>query len=257
MLSLAGGVLGLALGVLGIRALLQVNTAGLPRVGETARRSASTGGCWASPSLVSLGTGVLFGLIPALQSSRTDLTTTLKESSGRSGTGFRQNKARSILVVTEVALALVLLVGSALLIRTAVALAHVNPGFDATNVLTMRMSLTGPRFQERAGRRADGRGTASSGCRRCPASSRPAPPAACRSRRLRPALHHRRPAAAGAGSLPRRRRLDDGVAGLLRGLQDPGQARPHLHRARHGHVAAGGDHQRGDGEAVLGRQAIR
>jgi predicted permease len=96
---------------------------------------------------VALGTGILFGLIPALQSARTDLTTTLKESSGRSGTGFRQNKARSILVVTEVALALVLLIGSALLIRTAIALTRVDPGFDASNVLTMRMSLAGPQYQ--------------------------------------------------------------------------------------------------------------
>ena len=97
--------------------------------------------------LVSLATGVLFGLIPALQGSKTDLTTTLKESSGRSGTGFRQNKARSILVVTEVALALVLLIGSALLIRTAINLTRVDPGFDASNVLTMRMSLAGPAYQ--------------------------------------------------------------------------------------------------------------
>ena len=94
---------------------------------------------------------MLFGLIPALQSSKTDLTTTLKESSGRSGTGFRQNKARSILVVTEVALALVLLIGSALLIRTAVDLTRVDPGFDASNVLTMRMSLTGPGYQNAQG----------------------------------------------------------------------------------------------------------
>jgi predicted permease len=151
VLSLAGGVLGLALGVLGIRALLQVNTAGLPRVGEL---GAAVGVDWRVMGFafaVSLLTGVLFGLIPALQSSKTDLTTTLKESSGRAGTGFRQNKARSILVVTEVALALVLLIGSALLIRTAIALTRVNPGFDATNVLTMRMSLTGPRFQSAQG----------------------------------------------------------------------------------------------------------
>jgi predicted permease len=151
VLSLAGGVLGLIVGVLGIRALLTINTAGLPRVGEF---GAAVGIDWRVLSfafLVSLLTGIVFGLIPALQSSKTDLTTTLKESSGRSGTGFRQNKARSILVVTEVALALVLLVGSALLIRTAVALAHVDPGFDVSNVLTMRMSLTGPRFQSAQG----------------------------------------------------------------------------------------------------------
>ena len=147
VLSLAGGVLGLILGLAGIRALLSINTAGLPRVGEL---GAEVGIDWRVLTFafaVSLLTGVIFGLIPALQSSKTDLTTTLKESSGRSGTGFRQNKARSILVVTEVALALVLLIGSALLIRTAVALAHVDPGFDASHVLTMRMSLTGPRYQ--------------------------------------------------------------------------------------------------------------
>ena len=151
VLSLAGGILGMIFGLVGIRALLQVNTAGLPRVGEA---GAAVGVDWrvmAFAFLVSLLTGVVFGLIPALQSSKTDLTTTLKESSGRSGTGFRQNKARSILVVTEVALALVLLIGSALLIRTAVALGRVNPGFDATNVLTMRMSLTGPRYQSAQG----------------------------------------------------------------------------------------------------------
>jgi predicted permease len=148
VLSLAGGVLGIGLGMLGIRALLSVNTAGLPRIGEF---GGAVGLDWRVLSfafLVSLGTGILFGLIPALQGSKTDLTTTLKESSGRSGTGFRQNKARSILVVTEVALAVVLLVGSALLIRTAVALGRVDPGFDARNVLTMRMSLAGSGYHD-------------------------------------------------------------------------------------------------------------
>jgi putative ABC transport system permease protein len=151
VLSIAGGVLGLLLGILGIRTLLSVNTAGLPRVGVD---GALVGVDWRVvlfTTAVSLGTGILFGLIPALQSSKTDLTTTLKESSGRSGTGLRQNKARSVLVVVEVALALVLLVGSALLIRTAVALGHVDPGFDSSHVLTMRMSLTGPRFLKSEG----------------------------------------------------------------------------------------------------------
>ena len=148
LLSVMGGLLGIVLGLAGIRALLAVNTAGLPRVGEFGGMVGLDWRVLTFALLVSLGTGVLFGLIPALQGSRTDLTTTLKESSGRSGTGFRQNKARSLLVVAEVALALVLLIGSALLIRTAVALRGVNPGFDATNVLTMRMSLGGPRFQD-------------------------------------------------------------------------------------------------------------
>jgi putative ABC transport system permease protein len=151
VLSLAGGVLGLMFGLVGIRALLSVNTAGLPRIGVD---GAAVGLDWrvlAFTAVIAIGTGVLFGLFPALQSARTDLTTTLKESGGRSGTGFQQNKARSILVVVEVALALVLLIGSALLIRTAMALGGVDPGFDSHNVLTMRMSLSGPRFLKSEG----------------------------------------------------------------------------------------------------------
>lgn len=148
VLSLMGGVLGLLLGIVGIRALLAVNTARLPRIGQDGALVGLDWNVLGFTLLVSLGTGILFGLIPAFQSARTDLTTTLKESSGRSGTGFRQNKARSLLVVTEVALALVLLIGSALLIRTAIALGSVDPGFDASHVLTMRMSLSEPRFQQ-------------------------------------------------------------------------------------------------------------
>lgn len=151
LLSLAGGVLGLLLGVIGIRAMLSVNTAGIPRVGESGAMVSADWRVIGFTLLVSLGTGILFGLLPALQGSRTDLNSSLKESSGRSGTGFRQNKLRSLLVVTEVALAVILLLGSALLIRTQLALASVDPGFDATNVLTMRMSLTGPRFLQASG----------------------------------------------------------------------------------------------------------
>ena len=151
VLSLAGGVLGTILGIIGIRALLAVNTAGLPRIGQDGSLVGLDWRVLLFTIGVSLGTGVLFGLIPAVQGSRADLSSTLKESAGRSGTGFRQNKARSLLVVIEVALALILLIGSALLIRTAVALGRVDPGFDARNVLTMRMSLTGPRFLKSEG----------------------------------------------------------------------------------------------------------
>jgi predicted permease len=146
LLSLVGGALGLAFGLLGIRALLAVNTAGLPRIGVD---GALVGLDWrvlTFTAAVAVGTGLLFGLFPAFQAARSDLTSTLKESGGRSGTGFRQQKARSTLVVVEVALALVLLVGSALLIRTSIALGRVDPGFDANNVLTMQMSLAGERF---------------------------------------------------------------------------------------------------------------
>jgi putative ABC transport system permease protein len=146
VLALIGGALGLVVGTIGIRALLSVNTAGLPRVGLNGASVVMDWRVLGFSALAALGTGILVGLIPAFQGSRADLNTTIKESAGRSGTGFRQNKARSLLVVAEVALALVLLVGSALLIRTSVALSAVDPGFDAENVLTMRMSLSGPRF---------------------------------------------------------------------------------------------------------------
>jgi putative ABC transport system permease protein len=146
VLSLAGGALGLVLGVAGIRALLSINTAGLPRVGLNGSLVGVDWRVLTFTLTVSLATGILFGLIPALHGSKTDLNVALKESSGRSGTGFRQNRIRSLLVVTEVALALILLIGSALLIRTNVALAAVNAGFDPHNVLKMDMSLTGPRF---------------------------------------------------------------------------------------------------------------
>ena len=151
VLSVTGGALGLALGVAGMRALLSVNTVGLPRIGTDGALVVADWRVVLFAMVVSVGTGVLFGLIPALQGSRTDLGATLKEGGGRTGTGFRQNRTRALLVVGEVALALVLLIGSALLIRTSLALSAVDPGFDATNVLTMRTSLTGPRFATTAG----------------------------------------------------------------------------------------------------------
>ena len=116
-----------------------------------APRSTSIGGCSAFTLAVSLFTGILFGLFPAIGASRPDLNATLKESSNRSGTGFHQSKASSLLVISEVSLAMVLLIGAALLIRSFLALHKVNPGFEAHNVLTLEMSLTGDRFQKTAG----------------------------------------------------------------------------------------------------------
>jgi len=151
LLSLAGGAAGLGLGFLGIRSLMSVNTAGLPRLGEAGTLIGLDWRVLLFTVAVSLGTGILFGLIPAFQGSRADLSTVIKDSGSRSGTGFRQNKARALLVVVEVGLAVVLLIGSALLIRTSLNLAAVDPGFVAENVLTMRMSLTGSRYQTSAG----------------------------------------------------------------------------------------------------------
>ncbi len=151
VLSLAGGALGLVLGLVGIRSLLAINTANLPRLGENGAAVTLDWRVLTFTVVVSLCTGILFGLLPALQGSRTDINATLKESGGPSGTAFRHNKARSVLVVSEVALALILLIGSALLIRTSMALRDVDPGFDTHNVLTLRMSVTGPRFATTAG----------------------------------------------------------------------------------------------------------
>lgn len=151
MLSLAGGVLGLAAGYAGIRALLSLNPGNIPRIGPG---GANVGLDWRVLAFtlgMSILTGLLFGLVPALQSSRADLSSTLKESSNRSGTGLRNNKTRALLVTTEMALAVVLLIGAALLIRSFVAIRAVNPGFDSHNVLTMRMSLTGPQFATPSG----------------------------------------------------------------------------------------------------------
>ncbi len=151
VLALTGGILGLVLGYVGVRALLAVSPADLPRIGE---HGGAVGIDWRVLGFtlgVSLLTGVLFGLFPAIGASRPDLNATLKEGSNRSGTGFRQGKARSMLVISEVSLALVLLAGAALLIRTYIALRNVDPGFDARNVLTLDMSLTGDRFLKTAG----------------------------------------------------------------------------------------------------------
>jgi predicted permease len=151
LLSGAGGVLGLVLGVIAVRALLAVNPGNIPRIGE---HGSAVGLDWRVllfTVAVSLLTGLLFGLIPALDASRADLSATLKESGGRTGSSFRQNKARSLLVISEMSLAIILLIGAALLIRTFVALRSVNPGFNAHNVLTLQMSLTGSRFEKTAG----------------------------------------------------------------------------------------------------------
>jgi putative ABC transport system permease protein len=146
LLSTIGGALGLVLGLAGIRALLSINTAGLPRVGEGGAAVHMDWRVLAFTAMVSIGTGLLFGVVPALHAARDDLSGTLREGSG-SSSGGRHHRLRSTLVVLEIALALTLVIGSGLLIRTSLALRAVTPGFDATNVLTMRMSFTGPRFQ--------------------------------------------------------------------------------------------------------------
>lgn len=151
VLSIAAGVLGLGIGYIGVRGLLQINPGDIPRIGEFGEQVSLDWRVLAFTLVVSIVTGIVFGLIPAFSISRSDLNLTLKESGLRSGSGLRQSKTRAILVVTETALALVLLIGAALLIRTFSALRSVNPGFETHNVLTMEMSLAGSRFEKTSG----------------------------------------------------------------------------------------------------------
>lgn len=150
LLSVGGGLLGLALGYLSVKALLAVNIGGLPRIGEDGSAVTLDGRVLLFTLGLTVCTGILFGLAPAVSASRRNLLATLHEGGSRAGTGLRSAKFRSILVVVEIALALVLVVGSTLLIRTYLSLQAVDPGFDTSNTLTMAMSISGDRFQTSA-----------------------------------------------------------------------------------------------------------
>ncbi len=160
LLSGLGGVLGILIGVTGVRALLSAypadplptpwNPINLPRIGHAGSAVALDWRVVVFTVLVSLATGVLCGMLPALQASRADLITPLKESSGRSGGSVGHNRTRALLVIIEMALALVTLIGAVLLIRSYAALRLVKPGFDAHRILSMQMSLTATRFEKTA-----------------------------------------------------------------------------------------------------------
>jgi putative ABC transport system permease protein len=150
LLSLLGGALGLVIGALGVRALLAVNPGNIPRIGPDGSAVSLDWTVMGFTLLLSLVTGILFGLVPAMQASQADLNITLKENASRGGSGLRQNKMRGLLVTAEMALAMVLLIGAGLLIRTFSALHNVAPGFDAHNVLTMDTALTGSHFDRTA-----------------------------------------------------------------------------------------------------------
>jgi predicted permease len=150
LLSLLGGAVGLALGAAGVRALMVLNPGDIPRMGPG---SAGVPLDWRVLSFtlgLALLTGIIFGLFPAFHALRTDVSSNLKESGARSGSGVRQGKTRSLLVITEMALAIVLLIGAGLLIRTFDELHKVNPGFDPHHVLTMDTSLAGGHFDKTA-----------------------------------------------------------------------------------------------------------
>jgi predicted permease len=130
---------------------LILNHGDLPRIGPHGAGISLDWRVLTFTLLVAITTGLLFGVLPALQASRTGLAVTMADGTGRTGTSRRTGVARSLLVMTEMALAIVLLVGAALLIRTFVALGTVNRGFNTHDVLTLRMSFSTPRFSQTSG----------------------------------------------------------------------------------------------------------
>jgi len=141
LLGGVGGAIGLAIAAYGVHVLVALGGNGLPRaaeIGLDARVVIFT-------LLLSVATGLIFGMLPAVRASQTHLTESLRESSRGAGAGSstRQHRLRDVLVASEFALALVLLTGAGLAIRTFIALRNIDPGFDPRGVVTMIVSFTG------------------------------------------------------------------------------------------------------------------
>ena len=154
MLAAAGTGLGFALGALGVRLLLLVAPGNIPRLTDTNSLHAAIPvldfRVMAFTVAIALVTVVLFGLFPAVRSSNPDLATALKEGGGRAGKGHSHNRARSLLVIAETALALVLLTGAALLLRSFAGLRSVDPGFNTHHLLTFETALAGGDYSKSA-----------------------------------------------------------------------------------------------------------
>src|SRR6266496_2649228 len=141
LLALMGGAAGVLLALWGVELLKTIGAQTVPRLHEVNVDLVVLGVTLA----VCVGTGIIFGLAPGLASSRPELTEALKEGGRGSTVGTRRNRLRNGLVVAEVALALVLLSGAGLLIKSFVRLQDVNPGFNPRNALTFEVSL--PKMQ--------------------------------------------------------------------------------------------------------------
>ncbi|MGH9702571.1 MAG: ABC transporter permease, partial [Candidatus Acidiferrales bacterium] len=141
-LSLVGGALGLGLAYWGAHALVALSPAQLPRADQLAIDGRVLG----FTLIVALLAGIIFGLAPALESSRSDLNEELKGEGRGSTGGGRRGNIRGLLIVAEVALSLVLLISAGLLLRSLMRLESIRPGFDPENVLTARLSLPKTRY---------------------------------------------------------------------------------------------------------------
>jgi len=142
LLSLLGGLFGFAIAFGGIRAITKFGT-GIPRLDEISLDLRVLGFTFA----VSILTGLIFGLAPALQASRSDLNEALKDSVKGAASGGK-HRLRSALVVAEVALALMLLIGAGLLLRSFQRLEQVNLGFNPDNVLTFDLALPRAKYSD-------------------------------------------------------------------------------------------------------------
>jgi putative ABC transport system permease protein len=136
LLAGLGAVLGLALSEAGLRVLLALKPTGIPRISTI---SINTTVVWVTAAMA-MGTGLLFGLVPALHASRVTLTDSLRER-GRAASGAGGRRTRAALVVAEMSLAVLLLVGAGLLIRSFARLTNVDPGFDPSNAVTFAVGL--------------------------------------------------------------------------------------------------------------------
>jgi putative ABC transport system permease protein len=146
LLALLGGGVGFLLAIYGIDLLVALSPADLPRLAEVGvdfRVLAFTLG-------LSIISGVIFGVFPAWQATRVNINEELKESGRGSLGGIRQSRTRSLLVIAEIALSLVLLVAAGLLIKSFLRLQAVNPGFDSKNVMVIRLSLPANQYSTRA-----------------------------------------------------------------------------------------------------------
>jgi putative ABC transport system permease protein len=144
MLSLAGGCLGLLLALWGTEALMALAPDNIPRLSEVG----VDGPVFGFTLAVSLVTGIVFGLVPAIHSSKPDLNEALKEGSRGSTGSVAGKRIRSILVAVEVALSLVLLIGAGLMIRSFFRLYQMNLGFNPDNVVALNMSLSNSKYPE-------------------------------------------------------------------------------------------------------------
>lgn len=144
ILSVLSGILGLLFAYGGVKLLLTLTPSEVPRLHEIGLHVPVF--LWTLA--ISIVTGVLFGLAPAIQASSPDLNTALKESSGRNPGSFQGSGLRNLLVVSEVAVALLLLVGAGLMTRSFFRLQQVDPGFDATNVVSMNIALPTSKYRQ-------------------------------------------------------------------------------------------------------------